>query len=136
MTRLTPTTLADTKGCHGWFRFRWFLVSHGIIWYLWICFETWYSYMIVFPGFRQYKCKKWKKWKKNVKLKNLCVGCPCKTHMFASLNFHNLHFLSPIAPNGGYSMCCVNGGNHSFLSKCCVFWMYVECVLGMFFHMI
>jgi hypothetical protein len=33
------------------------LVSHGIIWYPLICFEAWYSYMIAFPGFRQYKCK-------------------------------------------------------------------------------
>ena len=32
---------------------------------------------------------------KNVKLKSLCAGRACKTHIFVSLNFHNLQFLFP-----------------------------------------
>ena len=85
-------------------------IVYGIIWYLLICYGTFYRYMIVFSGFRQYKCKVEKplRW---MSLQNAYVCQPELSQLTFSFPPWRLKV----------GMCCVSGGNHSFLSTRCVF---------------
>ena len=86
------------------------MVFHDVTWYLLICYDTLYRYMIAFSGFRQHECKVEKplRW---MSLQNAYVCQPEFSQL--TFSFPPWHLM--------VGMCCVNGGNHSFLSTCCVF---------------